>query len=61
MPRPSELHSGAVPGGAVPGGAVPGGAFDTTLGYAIDIWSDFGKVQVEGLTSADVLDRSFIN
>ena len=37
------------------------GQLDTTLGYAIDIWSDFGKVQVEGLTPADVLDRSFIN
>ncbi len=37
------------------------GQLDTTLGYAIEIWSDFGKVQVEGLSTADVLDRSFIN
>jgi NitT/TauT family transport system substrate-binding protein len=37
------------------------GQLDTTLRYAIDIWTDFDKIQVEGLTSADVLDRSFIN
>lgn len=31
-----------------------------TLGYAIDIWSGFGKIQVDGLKASDVIDHSFI-
>jgi len=31
-----------------------------TLGYAIEIWSDFNKVQVEGLEASHVIDHSFI-
>ena len=37
------------------------GQLHQTLTYAIDIWSGFGKVQVEGLNAADVLDRSYID
>jgi len=36
------------------------GQLHTTLGYAIEIWSDFGKVQVDGLTPADVIDTAFL-
>jgi NitT/TauT family transport system substrate-binding protein len=36
------------------------GPLHTTLGYAIDIWSGFGKVQVDGLTPADVIDTAFL-
>ena len=36
------------------------GQLYTTLGYAIDIWSGFGRVQVDGLTPADVIDTTFI-
>ena len=35
------------------------GPLAKTVQYAIDIWSGFGKVQVE-LTPADLLDRSFL-
>ena len=37
------------------------GQLHQTLGDAIAIWSDFGKVQVDGLTPADVIDGSYIN
>ena len=37
------------------------GQLHQTLGDAITIWSDFGKVQVDGLTPADVIDGSYIN
>jgi len=36
------------------------GQLATTLRYALDIWSDFGKIQVKGLAPADILDPSFI-
>ncbi len=37
------------------------GQLHRTLGDAITIWSGFGKVQVEGLTSADVLTTDYLN
>lgn len=38
-----------------------GGQLHTTLGYAIDIWRDFGKLQVEDMKPSDVLDSSYLN
>lgn len=38
-----------------------GGQLHTTLGYAIDIWRDFGKMQVDDLKTSDVLDSSYLN
>jgi len=38
-----------------------GGQLHTTLGYAIDIWRDFGKLQVSDLKTSDVLDDSYLN
>jgi len=32
-----------------------------TLGDAIDIWSGFGRVQIEGLKPEDILDAEFLN
>ena len=43
------------------GSADKPGQLYKTLGDAIDIWSGFGKVQVEGLKPGDVIDHSFIN
>lgn len=37
-----------------------GGQLHTTLGYAIDIWRDFGKLQVSNLQTSDVLDSSYL-
>ena len=36
------------------------GQLHTTLGYAIDIWRDFGKLQVNDLKTSDVLDGSYL-
>lgn len=43
------------------GAAGEPGQLHQTLAYAIDIWSGFGKVQVEGLTPASVIDDSYLN
>jgi NitT/TauT family transport system substrate-binding protein len=37
------------------------GQLHTTLGYAIDIWRDFGKLQVTDLKTTDVIDSSYLN
>ncbi len=43
------------------GSADQPGQLYQTLGDAIEIWSGFGKVQVDGLKPADVIDHRFIN
>ena len=43
------------------GSADQPGQLYKTLGDAIEIWSSFGKVQVDGLKPADVIDHNFIN
>lgn len=39
----------------------PNGQLHTTLGYAIDIWRDFGKLKVTELKTADVIDASYLD
>ncbi|MDE0308597.1 MAG: ABC transporter substrate-binding protein [Acidiferrobacterales bacterium] len=43
------------------GSADAPGQLHKTLSDAITIWSDFDKVQVDGLTSADVLTTDYLN
>lgn len=37
------------------------GQLHTTLDYAINIWRDFGKMQVENLKTTDVIDASYLD